>query len=165
MNPFTANINPTTGIRYGVINGNSLDQDVLAELHDKAVNVVDGYQRIEFIKQYANAKDIDLDGVAEADYDSHLIDEIGEEFENALAEYDDDYYCDGEPNAEIEHDGCKVVYSFLGGAPLVTVMESPIIVRAALCSPCVPNAGNLDDKDPDGYECYDVPTDWYPEQD
>ena len=73
----------------------------------------------------------------------------------------DENFEDDEPQAEFEHEGIKVVFCWLGGAPLVIVVESPYIAIAGLCSPCVPNAGNLDDKDPDGEECYDVPADWY----
>jgi hypothetical protein len=46
--------------------------------------------------------------------------------------------------------------SFLGGAPLIWVIKSPHVTRARPCSPCVPNAGDLDNLDEGGIECYDV---------
>ena len=35
--------------------------------------------------------------------------------------------------------------STLGGAPLLWVLQSPYVTPCCHCSPCVPNAGNLDD--------------------
>ena len=62
---------------------------------------------------------------------------------------------------EAEVDGMKLGLSWLGGAPFVWVYESPHTTHARECSPCVPHAGDLDSKDPGGFECYDLPVDWY----
>ena len=157
----TANIHPVTGIRYGAINGNSLDPDVLYELHDKASEIVFNAYRLDEMKRFANERDHDYaDDIQADDLFNSLTDAFGEEFDDFIYAVDENYEYD-EPQAEFEHEGIKVVFSYLGGAPLVIVTESPCIAIAELCSPCVPNAGNLDSKDPDGEECYDVPVDWY----
>ena len=69
------------------------------------------------------------------------------------------FYC-SEPSGTIEHDGLIVTFDWLGGCPLIIVNESPFITFASPCSPCVPNAGDLDSLDPDGVECYTVPENW-----
>jgi hypothetical protein len=70
--------------------------------------------------------------------------------------------CGDEPDGQpFEYEGVTVSVTTLGGAPLVFIMESPVIVKARPCSPCVPNAGDLDNLDPDyGIECYGLPEDW-----
>ena len=165
MNTLTANINPTTGVRYGVISGNTLDQDVLCALHDKAYEINIASARAEVITEFANSKDFDYpkDTTADDLYDL-LMDEFGDEFDAAIQQFDDFGECP-EVSAEFVYDGVSVVFSWLGGAPIIFVTESPYKINADLCSPCVPNAGNLDSKNIDGYECYDVPESWYPEKD
>ena len=158
------NVNPETGIRYGVISGNSLDHEVLNGLHDEADYIVFSQYRFDAIKRFAN--DHEFDYLADVSFD-----ELDEKLQN---EYDDEYsefvedvtneYESVEPVASFEYEGVEVVFEWLGGAPLVYITKSDVTTHANLCSPCVPNAGNLDSKDPDGYECYDAPTDWYKEE-
>jgi hypothetical protein len=63
---------------------------------------------------------------------------------------------------ELDENGCKYGLSSLGGGILVWVYESTNIVKVnSLCSPCVPNAGDLDSGlDDSGYECYGIPDSW-----
>ena len=161
----TANVNPDTGIRYGVISGHSLDQDVLNELHDKADSVIFDYYRFEEMKRFANEHDFEYDKETTADslFDT-LMDKFGDDFDSFIYAVDENFES-GEQSAEFEYEGTGVVFSWLGGAPLIFITESKVTNTANLCSPCVPNAGNLDSKDPDGYECYDAPANWYPAQD
>ena len=157
----TANIHPLTGIRYGAINGNSLDPDVLCALYDRASEVVFNAYRLDEMKKFANEQDYDyITDIQADDLFNSLTDAFGYQFESFIYSIDENYEYQ-EPQAEFEYEGIKVVFSYLGGAPLVIVTESPYIAIANLCSPCVPNAGNLDNKDPDGEECYDVPAEWY----
>ena len=85
-------------------------------------------------------------------------------FDEYLGENPDDpngyYYEQDEPL--IEGNVCGVHYrsSWLGGALHFFIMESPHITDCArFCSPCVPNAGDLDNMD-GTYTCYDVPANW-----
>lgn len=50
--------------------------------------------------------------------------------------------------------------TWLGGAPQIFVFKSPKIVKALLCSPCVPGAGDLDSLDDNGVETYGIPDEW-----
>lgn len=69
---------------------------------------------------------------------------------------------DDEPVHEFDIEGVKGRTTWLGGALCVWVFHSPYITHRSLCSPCVPNCGDLDSKfnDEGGYECYDVPPKW-----
>jgi len=64
----------------------------------------------------------------------------------------------------LETDTLKLILGYLGGAPLIWVMESPFIARALLCSPCVPGAGDLDSQSDQGEECYTLPPEWWGEE-
>ena len=155
------NVNTETSIRYGVISGNSLDSDVLNDLHDQADCLVQSAHRLTEMKRFANAREFDYsnDITVDALYEE-LSAEYGEEFEDFIYEIDENWES-VEPVAAFEYLGVEVVFEWLGGAPLVYITKSDVITHANLCSPCVPNAGNLDSKEPDGYECYDAPVDWY----
>jgi hypothetical protein len=43
-----------------------------------------------------------------------------------------------------EAEGFKYELMYLGGAPLIYVMDSPFVALCGECSPCCPNAGDLD---------------------
>lgn len=87
------------------------------------------------------------------------IEEISEQVMEALndsgsTQFDEEEY---EYITETE----QYLLSYLGGAPMIWAMKTPFLTKARLCSPCVPNAGDLDSPDPDGYECYAVEPDWF----
>lgn len=65
------------------------------------------------------------------------------------------------PCGEATVDKVRILLGELGGQSLLWVLHSPHITRARLCSPFVPNAGDLDSITPDSmYECYNVPDSW-----
>jgi len=111
------NINPETGIRYGVVSLNSLQDWVWEEF----------------------------------EYKGELLTEVDDEAEDWPEE----------PAYELEVEDMKLQLGWLGGAPLVWVLKSPHTTRARECSPCVPNAGDLDSLDEGGFECYTLPEDWF----
>lgn len=131
----TANVDPKTGIRYGVVSLNNLADWVFDEFF--------------------------LNGVSET-YEAAKKEHFGdkEPDDNELEEFNDNFDCD-EEEYSLETDGMKLLLNFLGGAPLVWVIESPHRAFCAECSPCCPNAGNLDEKREGGVETYDLPKDWY----
>jgi hypothetical protein len=200
------NTNPTTGIRYGVIAGNSLNTYVLDDLFHG-----DGAVDLSWQDAMAQLKsEISLEADAfEQELEEEIEDRIrkqmgGEpvfafreavdaEFEKIWDKHkgypDRDSFIDGEferrsqdidisePTIEGEYDGVKYRISWLGGAPLVWVLEGPTGYCRSLCSPCVPNAADLDSgfqdeadpavQDERAYDwyCYVVPADWLPKED
>ena len=146
------NINPDTGVRYGVISTRNIDQDVLDTILQNGTDL-----------SYAEAEE-EIRRDVEADVRAGkgiLLDDVDMEVQSRM----EHYQCEepvvryvltddaGQPTLEVQT-------TWLGGAQLLWVFKSPYRTKARLCSPCVPNAGDLDNLDPDGEECYDVPPDW-----
>lgn len=180
------NTNPTTGIRYGVIAFNNLDPDLGQELwytHGEDLSYEAACEEL-LAEIERNADNIEDEvRIAIAEEDPSLVGQEG--FEDARIEaaymvggYDDreDYIQSrydrerervqiDEPVIEGEYAGVKYRIDWLGGAPLLWVLEGPVGRCHSLCSPCIPNAGDLDsgfidDEMEAGYECYVVPFEW-----
>lgn len=132
----TSNINMKTGVPFGVVSAKSLDQDVVSDLYSVAENI-----------SMKNAME---------EWKKHEPDMSDQDFYDQYEEYEDTY--------EGTHKGVSFIIFYLGGAPLVMITESPEITENAQeCSPCVPNAGDLDNMDGE-YRCYDVPAKWRREE-
>lgn len=170
------------GVRYGTIYLNSLDPNVADELFcgPQATNLSE--QRA--YEELKHEIERDADGIEEEIYNEvedrepRFINDpvyLEVQYEAAfqrLGYADRDDYIDTrlelesqdmqieEPTISGTLEGVKYEISWLGGAPLLFVLESPVISKARLCSPCVPNAGDLDSLDEDGYECYGIPEYW-----
>ena len=150
-----ANIDPATGVHYGVINASSLDPNVIDMIMD-GDNVTEQAAEEEFRKQINH----------EIESGRLSADDFGEEMERRLRERsecasEDDYrYVEYDEGGKLT---LEVQTTWLGGAMLVYVLQSPYLAAAPVCSPCCPNAGNLDERYEDGeggVTCYDVPPDW-----
>ena len=141
------NVNLETGVRFGIIAANSLDPDLVMELTSVASE-----QYRENLKDFKDAirKACEEQGFWPCNTNSmlHYAEDV----------FNGDYEDDGEQTHTIDYDGVKGKTTWLGGALHVFIFESPHIRHHALCSPCVPNCGNLD-QDGD-FPCYDVPDDW-----
>lgn len=133
-----ANTNPETGIRYGVVSMNSLESWVWEEFYTQGIDESYAKAMREWQEEHPEAE-------------KHEEYTYGECLEIEESEW------------SLETDDMKLRISWLGGAPLLWVLESPHRAAVSLCSPCVPNAGDLNNKVPlgTGFACYDVPTDWY----
>lgn len=129
------NTNPETGIPYGVVAMNNLADWVFDEFLYHGNN--DSYD------------------AALAEWRAENPDADEEEFS--------DFYEGEEENYSLEKDGLVLGLSYLGGAPMIWVFQSPHTTTVRPCSPCVPGAGDLDTPDPDGMECYTLPPDWFRE--
>jgi hypothetical protein len=128
------NTNPETGIRYGVVSLHSLEDWVWDEFFQSGTNLT--YQAC--LEEWRSEN-------PDADED----------------EFNDSYEGEEECYELVTSEGLKLGLSYLGGAGLVWVYESPHKTTARLCSPCCPNAGDLDNRTPGGVECYTLPEDWF----
>lgn len=175
------NINPETGTRYTVFSlNNSIDPDVAHDLwygpqaRDLSYAAALEELRSELDTE-ANAIEAEVrDNLADANHDAtpEYIDFCIEAAYLRLGYSDREDYIEtllesraegieiDEPEIEGTLDGVSYRIGWLGGAPLLWVLESPYTATFRLCSPCVPNACNADSPDPDGYEGYTVPEDW-----
>lgn len=160
------NTNPETGIRYGTIYLNSLDPEVANDLfmygtdlsYEQAVLEL----KTEILETVRNEI---LDAVEDGEEPPYDEDEIDDEVDRRLERAADSIQID-EPEIEGECEGVKYAISWLGGAPLLWVFESPVTGHFRLCSPCVPNACDLDSPSTeDGYLGYTVPAGWLRKED
>lgn len=160
------NVDPDTGIRYGVISGNSLDSNLLCELQDSGDN--DSYIAWRADKANEIKREIENGVYGEIDPD-----EVESEVDRLL-EAASESYESNEDNYSGEKDGVKYQISWLGGAPLVWALGGLIGCANRLCSPCVPGAADLDGgyevgekllEGGAGFMCYVVPRDWLNSED
>jgi len=127
------NINPETNIPYGVASLNSLKDWVYDEFFTYGVNT-----------SYAAA--LDEWKKTNPDCDEQ--------------EFADDY--EGEEECySLETDGMSLELSYLGGAAMVFVLKSSSTTLCSQCSPCVPNAGDLNSQHELGIRAYTLPGDWF----
>ncbi len=141
----SVNVNPDTGIRFGIIANNNLNDWVYEEIIQTGTDIF--WEEAEAdLRESLNAE-------------GFAGDELEEEFEHRLESLSDNWYCD-EPIHAFDIDGVKGHTTYLGGALMIWVFESPHTTTAKLCSPCVPNCGDLDNLDSNGEVCYDVPPEW-----
>jgi hypothetical protein len=102
-----------------------------------------------------------LEGGEKPDYDELVVSLLDAGLNDYL-EFDEPDYDWAE---QTDHGMVKYHLSWLGGAILVWVNESPWVIGCRQCSPCVPNAGNLEDPGDDTANClaYSLPPDRLPE--
>jgi len=143
------NVNPETGVRYGIISANSLDPEVICDLQAVGRDV------------HWEAHKREITDQTRRDWENGEI--TGDDFEDELEarlEREGDNFYDDEPVHEFQRDGVRGRTTWLGGALLVFVFHSQWTTNARLCSPCVPGCCDLDSIDPNGYEGYDVNPEW-----
>lgn len=75
----------------------------------------------------------------------HLFETIVDCGEPLLAP-GEEYPEDGEVSITYSEDDVDYLLDWLGGAPIVFVLNSPWYTRCSPCSPCLPNAGDLDSR-------------------
>jgi len=143
------------GIHYGVIPMNELEPYLMWECLQDAIMCAEG--------EAFEANWLDGDCLFQAwfpeEYERWEEEEDEDEKENIMtsAQYkcqdmDTDYH----PHVELEYEGVTMISS----DELLFVKNSPHKGMYALCSPCMPNAGNLMEPDEDGVETHDVPKEW-----
>lgn len=141
------NINPETSIRYGTIYINELDPEVGHTLMFGIQAVDLTYKACVAELEAEIRRDLEVDGEVDED-----------EFQARFEREVDRITCD-EPTIEGVYQGVKYQVTWLGGAGLLIVMESPHTGMFALCSPCVPNAVSIGQ--PGVTVGYSIPDDWF----
>lgn len=177
------------GVRYGVIAGNSIDSDVMMSLTVLGGTNVTYDNAYAEAKKAAEAKYDELaeeaeiaaseagcatEGERERFIEKKLVEllkkecsgepEDKDEFVDLMLEQFSDTYQHDEEVYEGEKDGVKYMVGWLGGGQILWVMSGTVGSCNSLCSPCVPNAGDLDSGFAQDYSlpypCYVPPADW-----
>lgn len=150
-----SNVDPETGIRYGVISQHSVMSEALDD--------------VEYDYPGPNCPKCGNDAV-EYDPDEHQ----GEGWECGWYEGRADFACPSckylftseeaygdEPTGfHYEQDGYELMDCLDSD---IFILKSPFYTFAQFCSPCVPGAGNLDNPMPEGVKCYCLGHDWFEE--
>ena len=150
------NIDSETGIPYGIIHANNLP-----ELYDEIISMGESVTFREFRNQVlcelASSISCILSehGISLSDPET-AAEEIFDSADMNCWECDEEEY-------EYELDGVKILLSYLGGAALIWVIESPYVAPCKQCSPCIPHGGDLDNPDCEGSNAYSLPPEWLEE--
>jgi hypothetical protein len=148
------NYDETTGIHYGCISQHSLDPDALSDIFDNGVNMTYNAAVSELKKDIRNAIR-DLFYSSESD---ELAQEVNAIFDNLSDRFSDRYDGCGEEQYLYEQDGYKLSNS--PSLVCIFVERSEFYTYARECSPCVPNAGDLDHAD-GSLKTYCLGHDWF----
>lgn len=138
------NFNENVGLPFTYFSCNNLNPEVVNELQQKGedLNYSSALQEASF--------------KAETAVEKGCFDSYDEAYEQELAALED--LEDFEPVHMGEQEGVFYVTSWLGGAMLLCVMDSPLRGKFSRCSPCLPGA--LDGDTPGDQEGFDIPENW-----
>lgn len=184
------NVNPETQIRYGVLSAHRLHADVFDSLRfggtdhtyndavaqlRKEVNqdadTIEEECTIGCVERGLTPGTPDFDSILERDIEA-AYERLGyscrEDYVESRVERESEWIEIDEPFITGTHDGVNYQITWLGGAPLVWSLDGPVGYALQLCSPCVPNAADLDAglaEDPDeGYICHTIPANWFDDE-
>lgn len=151
-----ANTDTVTGIRYGIINQNSLMPEALDDIYTNGDDI--GYVNA-IAEAKAGLKDA-IYGVLNEMMSNQKADEIAEESaENIIDDLDGDCFSGGESGPyEYEQDGYQLRTT---SNHELFVIKSDYYTLCRFCSPCFPGAGNLDQWDEDGVKTYCLDGSWF----
>ncbi len=123
------NYDEKTGIHYGVISPNSINQETLNDLCDRSVDTIYEESKKTFLNDLESFCEDHYLNFANIDKDS-FIDEFNQNYENDYHGYE---YEDKEYSLHICDDNFGIF-----------VIRSPFYTYTKQCSPCAPGAGDLD---------------------
>lgn len=148
------NHNEDYGIFYGIVSARNLDDDLVHFLLYENSNMIDhSYNRalVELMKEFnvftlPNGEFYIDDGNGDNLLPGKTFMTSSEAIEHCAGGYRalENIQID-EPVVEGEHEGTKYITSWLGGALHFFITQSSAYTEEApACSPCVPNAGDID---------------------
>lgn len=146
------NMNEKTQIRYGVISNNSVHPEVLHDILCSGVNV----DLLDSLVSYFQEENTPMPFYEESKVYSY--EEAHDLLSNLLCLWDDQ-----EGATDYDFEGGTMWFKLEGVEGMMsetytTIIESPGVSKCNLCSPCFPNAGDLEVEG--DYEAYDIPKDW-----
>jgi hypothetical protein len=131
---------------YGVLQANNLDGDVLDQICREGVSAAD----MAFADALDDAMRALEDFLSPGDIDE--VKTLAEELYSQGC-------CDDDTPITFELEGVRGIYYRNNGTIMIT--KSPCKTLCRQCSPCYPNAGDLDSYDRLGFDTYCPPEDWW----
>lgn len=154
MQNTTPNQDPQTGVHYGVIHYNSLNPEALDDIFTQGENL-----------SYKNALDEAKNSLKKAIEDAmeyhnkFAIENVVNAALDALEENFGDSYHEDEDIYEYSKAGYIITNS--PSLCALFIIKSPYVTNCKYCSPCAPNAGDLDNPLDGGVETYCLELDWF----
>jgi hypothetical protein len=124
----TTNYDEKTGIHYGVISPNSISAETLNDLIDRSVDTIYESAKDDLLRDFTSFCDDHNIDVSCIDTDQ-IVDGFNQKYENDYHGYE---YEDKEYSLHICDDNFGIF-----------VIRSPYYTYTKQCSPCAPNAGDL----------------------
>lgn len=170
----SVNVDPETGIRYGCIDAKSVPF-LMDDIMSNGTNVTFEDARNAFLEALQSCQSRDdlfqvlrEYGLEEIDFDDNdvqfplsenTIDDILSQWEETYESMEDEY----EYATELPGQGQFCCFLTYLQSPILLITRSPFVTYCRECSPCVPNAGDLDSlcgqDDPKSVLAYCVPPD------
>lgn len=149
----TANYDAATGIHYGVISLHSPNPDALQDIYDNGDNL----SHAAAIEQVKGELRSAMQRVLEAYGVDRMTDDATDAAWEAVEQEFNDHYEEQEDTYQYRQGGYVLQTSSLG----IYVIKSPYYTFAAACSPCCPNAGDLNTPRSGGLKTYCLGADWF----
>jgi hypothetical protein len=158
----TTNVNPKTGIRYGVIAANSVWSEAMSDIYSHGTDL-DHKAYMDGVKDsLRQALSEYFSGHTYNDKPSRLDEATEEAFDAVSDRLNDNYEGTGDCTRYLyERDGYRIQ---IDGSGDVWVLESPFYTYAQFCSPCAPGACYLTsplETPDDNNKCYCLGPEWF----
>lgn len=147
-----SNFDPASGIHYGVISQNSVNQDCMQDVEYE-------YGTAHCPKCGNDIVASDHESIAAAVEDADWFD--GQDYTCIHCQacyWSDECFSEESSGWSYQSEGYKLTDCLDND---IFVLASPYYTFAQYCSPCVPGAGNLDNPMPDGIKTYALGHDWF----
>ena len=135
------NYDEKTGIHFGVISPNNICQETLNDLCDKSTDTIYEESKNEMIK--------DLNAFC----DNHGLSIHNIPADEIIEEWNQSYQND---NHGYEYEDQEYTLKICDDNFGIFVIKSPYYTYTRLCSPCAPNAGDLDNPIKADHRCKDI---------
>lgn len=115
----------------------------------KLIENIDEHELFYELQEHGDAEKLDMDDILECLIDAGMHDNFDSDINNYSYEFSD------------ENGTTKL--QLIGSPALIFINESPYTANCRWCSPCCPNAGDLNSPEPHGITAYclkEMPKDW-----
>lgn len=163
----TVNTNPITGIAYGYIQANNVNAEVLNDIFCNGIDYSRLDADLDFARGLGFRAPVQNDGENYFDYLERVQSDMLDYFNDLMDKNPDVSETIDIHDRELEEftgyqhvaniDDTTVIYNT--DSNTICVMDSKVTGMYYKCSPCCPNAGDLDSAGGDVLT-YDVPADW-----
>lgn len=153
------NFDAVTQCHFGVISYHSLNQDALADVFDNGRNLTYESAVAEVKANLRSTLSDYFSDYKHGKETSKLDDAVDATFDAIADDWNDGYESSGDEQFLYEQDGYKISNS--PSLVCLFIKQSPYYTYTRGCSPCAPNAGDLDNPQDGGLKTLCLGLDWF----